>query len=142
MQWLRKFKQKIIWQKILGEIWKGFFVTVESERLPPLLYKTIHCHKAVLDAQFIKFFIWRKNVLFSRYRGFCVFVKSADFRTCDIEVLLHNASYTYAYFFWILSPIKMTFGQILVYCMTNIWKLVPGSFMILFKRQSARFGHF
>ena len=36
------------------------------------------------------------------------------------QVLLHNASYTYAYFFWILSPIKMKFGQILVCCMTNI----------------------
>ena len=34
--------------------------------------------------------------------------------------MLHNASYTYAYFFWILSPIKMKFGQILVCCMTNI----------------------
>ena len=36
------------------------------------------------------------------------------------QVLLHNASYTYTYFFWILSPIKMKFGQILVYCMANI----------------------
>ena len=36
------------------------------------------------------------------------------------EVLLHNASHTYAYFFWILSPIKMKFGQILVCSMTNI----------------------
>ena len=36
------------------------------------------------------------------------------------QVLLHNASYVYAYFFWILSPIKMKFDQILVCCMTNI----------------------
>ena len=36
------------------------------------------------------------------------------------KVLLHNASYSYAYFFWILSPIKMKFGQILVCCMTKI----------------------
>ena len=35
-----------------------------------------------------------------------------------MQVLLHNASY--AYFFWILSPIKMKFGQILLCCMTNI----------------------
>ena len=34
--------------------------------------------------------------------------------------MLHNASYTYAYFFWILSPIKTKFGQVLVCCMTNI----------------------
>ena len=33
------------------------------------------------------------------------------------QVLLHNASYT---FFWILSPIKTKFGQILVCGMTNI----------------------
>ena len=38
----------------------------------------------------------------------------------SLQVLLHNASYVYAYFFWILSPIKMKFGQILVCCMTNI----------------------
>ena len=36
------------------------------------------------------------------------------------QVLLHNASYTYAYFFWIPSPIKMKIRQILVCCMTNI----------------------
>ena len=36
------------------------------------------------------------------------------------QVLLHNASYTYAYFFWILGPVKMKFGQILLFCMTNI----------------------
>ena len=37
--------------------------------------------------------------------------------------MLHNASYTYVYFFWILSPINMKFGQILVCCMTNISNL-------------------
>ena len=34
--------------------------------------------------------------------------------------MLNNGSYTYAYFFWILSTIKMKFGQILVCCLTNI----------------------
>ena len=34
--------------------------------------------------------------------------------------MLHNASYTYAYFFWILRAIKIKLGQILVCCMTNI----------------------
>ena len=48
------------------------------------------------------------------------------------KVLLDNASYTYAYFFWILSPTKMKFGQILVCCMTNIflaecWRLETSS---------------
>ena len=57
--------------------------------------------------------------------------------------MLHDESYTYAYFPWILSTIKMKFGQMLVCCMTNIstwlhagdWKFVPGSFMILLKQQ-------
>ena len=34
--------------------------------------------------------------------------------------MLPNGSYIYAYFFWILSPIKMKLGQILVCPMTNI----------------------
>ena len=34
--------------------------------------------------------------------------------------LLLNSSYTYADFFWVLSSIKMKFGQILLYCMTSI----------------------
>ena len=36
------------------------------------------------------------------------------------QVLLRNASYTYAYFLWILSHIKMKFGELLVCCMTDI----------------------
>ena len=65
----------------------------------------------------MNFFIWRKNnVLFSRYRDFCVFVKPADFKICDVIISckLHLC------LFWILSPIKIKFGQILVCCMTTI----------------------
>ena len=48
------------------------------------------------------------------------------------QALILNGSYIYAYFFWILSIIKMKFGQILVCCRANIsnvflaecWKLV------------------
>ena len=40
------------------------------------------------------------------------------------KVLLHNASYTYAYCFWIISPIKIKFGQILLCCMTNIYNII------------------
>ena len=51
-----------------------------------LRYKTILCHKVDLDVELMDFFIWRKNtVLFSRYRDFCAFVKSADFKTCDVS---------------------------------------------------------
>ena len=39
------------------------------------------------------------------------------------EALVHNGSYSYVYFFWILSTIKMKFGQILMCCMTSISKM-------------------
>ena len=58
---------------------------------------------------------------------------------------MHNGSYSFAYFFWILNTIKMKFGQILVHLLTKFltcfwlnagnWKLVPGPFMILMKWQ-------
>ena len=83
--------------------------------------KSIFCHKVVLDVQLINFFIWRKNVLFSRYLNFCVFMKFTNFKIFDvITALLHNVSYTFAYFFGILSTIKMKCSQILVYLKTNI----------------------
>ena len=87
-----------------------------------LCCKTIFCHKVALDVQSMNFFIWNENnASFSRYLDFYVFVKSTDFKICDviIKALLHNGSYTSAYFFWILSPITMKFGQALVCCMTN-----------------------
>ena len=48
--------------------------------------------------------------------------------------------YTYAYFLWILSTIKMKFGQIIVRCMTNIfsmflfqcWRLLETSFRFFY----------
>ena len=52
-----------------------------------LHYKTILCHKVALDVQLMIFFIWRKNnVSFWRYQDFCVFVKSADSKTCDVII--------------------------------------------------------
>ena len=90
-----------------------------------LRYKTIFCHQVALDAQLMNFFIWNKNnVSFSRYLDFRVFVKSTNFKICD--VIISTAawwSYTYNYFFWILSPIRMKLGQILVCCMTKISKI-------------------
>ena len=70
----------------------------------------------------MNFFIWRKkNVSLSRYWDFCVFVKPAGFKICDVimSIAALMYCYTYAYFFWILSSIKMKFCQILVCCMTN-----------------------
>ena len=55
----------------------------------------------------IEFFVFLWNLQISK------FVTSS-------QVLLRNANYTYAYFFWILSPIKIKFGEILVCCMTEI----------------------
>ena len=66
--------------------------------------------------------------------------------------LLHNRSYTFAYFFQIQSTINMKFGQLLLYCMANIsnmfwinfgdWKLVPVPFMILLKCQCSEIWQF
>ena len=66
-------------------------------------------------------FIWRKNNSFLRYLDFCAFVESKNFKICD--VIIDSAvygNYTFSYFFWILSKIKMKFGQILAYLITNI----------------------
>ena len=39
------------------------------------------------------------------------------------KALLHNASYTFAYFFWILRAIKMKFGEMIVRYRTNIFSM-------------------
>ena len=67
----------------------------------------------------MNFSIWRKNSFVLEILRFLCYLQVSKFVTSS-SVLLHNASYSYAYFFWILSPIKMKFGQILVCCMTNI----------------------
>ena len=66
--------------------------------------------------------IWRKNdILFSRYLDFCDFVKSTDFKICDVIIGIASSGIsTYAYFFWILSTLKKKFRQILVCCKINI----------------------
>ena len=68
-------------------------------------------------------FIWRKNnASFLRYLDFCGFFlyPQVSKSLTSSLALLPNGSYTYTYFFWILSTIYMKFGQILVCCMTNI----------------------
>ena len=49
-----------------------------------------------------------------------VFVKFADFKSCDVIISIAGYRYTDAYFFWILSTIKIKFGQILVCCVLSI----------------------
>ena len=71
------------------------------------------------------FFYLKKKMFHSRDIKIFVFLwnlQISKFVTSS-QVLLHNASYTYASFFWILSPIKIKFSQILVCCMTNISNL-------------------
>ena len=63
--------------------------------------------KIMFCSQDIKMFVLMWNLIISK-------------SMTPSQALLHNASYTHAYFFWILSPIKIKFGQILVRCMTNI----------------------
>ena len=68
------------------------------------------------------FLTWRKsNILFSRYLDFCTFVKSTDFKICDIIIGISSSGIsTSADFFWILSTLKKKFGQMLECCNTNI----------------------
>ena len=69
----------------------------------------LYFHEVAHGVQLMTFFIWRKsNTSFSRYLDFCVFLESTGFKICD--ALPHNESYTYAYFFWIQSMIKMKLG--------------------------------
>ena len=50
-------------------------------------YKTIFCYKVAFHVYLINFFIWRENdVSFSRYLGFCDFVKSTDLKICDVII--------------------------------------------------------
>ena len=52
-----------------------------------LCYKTILCHKIALDVYLMNFFnLNKKNVSFSRYHKFCIYVKPADFKLCDIII--------------------------------------------------------
>ena len=72
----------------------------------------------------MNFFVWRQNVVFSRYLDFCVFVKSTNLKICDVIIgIVTNESCIYASYFWILHTIKLKFGQMLVCCMTNISKM-------------------
>ena len=52
-----------------------------------LRYKANICHKVALDVQLMNFFVWSKNnVSLSKYLDFCVFVKSTDFKICDVII--------------------------------------------------------
>ena len=51
-----------------------------------LCYKSIFPHKLALEVYLMNFFIWRKNISFSRYLDFCVFVKSTNFKICDVII--------------------------------------------------------
>ena len=75
---------------------------------------------------------------------FKIGITISDFKIFSKMFSIATWGYTYAYFFGILSPVKMKLGQILV-CQIFItcfwlnaadWKLVPGPFMILLKWQN------
>ena len=52
-----------------------------------LRYKIIFCYKVVIDVWLMNFFIWRENhVSFSRYLGFCDYVKYTDLEICDVII--------------------------------------------------------
>ena len=94
----------------------------------------------------MNFFIWRKNnVSFLRYLDFCVYVKSTNFQICDVII---GIATKWKLRLWILSTIKMKFGQILLFCRTHIsnmfwpktgeWKLVLDPFLIVLKWQYSK----
>ena len=109
---------------IISRFWKIIFsILALTESLFLILkgylcYKTIFCHTVALDAQLMSFFIWRKNyALFSRYLDFC-FLRNQQISksVTSSYALLHNGSYTFAYFFWILSAIKKIWWNTNVLC--------------------------
>ena len=84
-----------------------------AEKVIYLCYKIMFCHKVYSPWSLINdFFIGRKNVSISRSLCFC---EIHNYKICDV-----TWSYTFTYFFWILSTIKMKLGQILVYLIANI----------------------
>ena len=72
------------------------------------------------------FVIWRKNNdSLSRCLDFSFLWNSQILKSVlPSQTLLNNESNTYAYFYWILSTIKMKFGLILAYCMPNTSNIV------------------
>ena len=66
----------------------------------------------------------------SRFLCFCEIYRFQSRSVTSSYALLDNGNYTYAYFFLILSTIKMKFGQVLVCCMTNISNM----FLVLCQR--------
>ena len=85
-----------------------------------LHFKTIFCNKIAFDVKLVHFFIRRKNIVsFSRYVNFCYIWNLQILKS--VKAPLQSGNYTYAYFFGILSIIKMRFGQILV---CAAWQIV------------------
>ena len=96
--------------KVLAPVIKGY-----------LRYKSIFCYMVALDVQLIIFFYLRKICFFLEICSLCVFVKSTNFKICDVIIGIAALWKLHlCYFFWILSTIKMNFGQILVYLIANI----------------------
>ena len=69
-----------------------------------------------------EFFYLKKKCFILEILRFLCFCETHWFQNLwrHHKALMDNGSYTYAYFFWILSTIKMKFGQMIRCCMTNI----------------------
>ena len=80
------------------------------------------CHKVVLDAQIMISFYLKKKCFVLEISRFSRFLWNPHISTYVTLswALLHNGSYNYAYFFWILRTIKMRFSKMLVSCTTNV----------------------
>ena len=133
MEWISILKKALTAFTVLWNCLKDY-----------LCYKTILSHKIALDVQLMNFFIWRKNnISFLRYRDFCVFVKSTDFKIREIIISIARQRKLHLCLFllnskWNLVKYLCAIWQTsITYFLLNAkdWKLVLGSFMILLKWQ-------
>ena len=97
------------------------------------------CHKVVLDAQIMISFYLKKKCFVLEISRFSRFLWNPQISTYVTLswAWLHNGSYTYAYFFWILRTIKMRFSKMLVSCTTNVynkffWRFILNSWLLSF----------
>ena len=94
------------------------------------------------------FFIWRESdVSFSRYLDFCAFMKSTNFKICDVIIDIAPWWKLHLRLFLLNPTYYQNQNSVKYYCAVwqtfltcfwfnaGDWKLVPGPFMILLKWQ-------
>ena len=104
----------------------------------------------------MNFLIWRKNSFscsrYFRFLSFCEIHKFQNLWRHLRHCYIMEVTLVLIFFFWILSTIKMKFGQILVcvwqtfltcfWLNAGDWKLVPGPVIILLEWQYSKIWQF